>query len=535
MNLTLEMNGATQERSLSERALKLEAKAGSGKAVIRFSIPILDMHCYWSPARRTPSMKLDWRIELESAGQRYLPILSFFNSRGENRGTFGVTDLIDDCKLTAQMNQEFCRYDVTVEVAVPEDRDIPFELLLDFGAGDWRDALHRCIANFGVALPEFPAAAWEPVYCTWYAVHASVTQEWAEDTAKRAAELGFKTFIIDDGWCFDDMRRVTPETIGFWYEKIGDCDISTKKFPDFDAHLARVKAMGLRYMLWVTPFLIGVKSEMFRRLGENGVLPGYLEGYQLLNIDHADGCEEMIESLTSLMRKHDLDGLKIDFLDQLYPSMQGPRGRKITEFIAALTDGIRAVKSDALIEFREGYATPSMLPYATQFRAGDVPFDFQDNFRRLAQIRLELGDGVPVHSDPAYWHPEELPENISRHMIASLAGVPMLSMDLEEMRDEAKAIVRHWLDFYQAHLELFQTGHWVVQYHQGDISYVSVSKGEESIVILSDDARLPEVARSGTIILNLTPSELQCPGMKAFDCMGYAAGNKIPLGGYAHL
>ena len=64
-----------------------------------------------------------------------------------------------------------------------------------------------------IHLPEFPEGAWEPVFCTWYAVHAAVTQDWVEKNAEVASRLGFRTLIIDDGWCFDVMKRVSPETI----------------------------------------------------------------------------------------------------------------------------------------------------------------------------------------------------------------------------------------------------------------------------------------------------------------------------------
>lgn len=512
----------------------VSAAAGSGTAVMSFAVPIIDMHGFWHPDRRWPSAKLEWTIDFIAAANRFWPVLSFFNLHGENRGTFSVSDLIDDCRINAKMNQTGCCYDVTISVAVPEDRELDFTLWLDFEAGKWQDALRRAIEHSErPPRPDYPAAAWLPVFCTWYAVHACVTQKWVENTAKCAAELGFGNFIVDDGWCFDEMRRSTPDNTFRWYESIGDWEVSTRKFPDFRAHLKRVKAMGLNYILWVTPFLIGIRSRVSAQLGPDGVQPAVQSGCQVFNPDSEAGCEIMKEKLVRLVREYDIAGLKIDFIDKPSPSLEHPCGRKIMNFIRGLTDEMRTVRPDILIEFREAYSQQAMRGCATQFRAADVPLDWMDNFRRLAKMHMELGDGVPIHADPAYWHPDELPENISRHMIAALSGVPMLSMDLGSIGEVPRAIVRHWLVFYRKHLETFRIGHWSSKYYGENLCYASVSGNSERIVTLLDDARLPEVMKPGSVILNLSSAELNIPDSQGFDCMGNPVPGRAPVGGYA--
>ena len=138
----------------------------------------------------------------------------------------------------------------------------------------------------------------------------------------------------------------------------------------------------------------------------------------------------LLNQVEKLMPVYGIDGLKIDFLDQIYPDQENPRSNNCQDFTAEITRRIRQHKPEALIEFRQAYTTPQMLSYGTQFRARDCPFDFLLNFRRIAQIRIALGDGIPVHADPAYWPSTELPVNIARHFIAMMAGVPMLSIDL---------------------------------------------------------------------------------------------------------
>ncbi len=521
------------EHSGNYGKLAVKVPGHSGIMQMRFSVPILDMHGYWVPESRTPSTKIVWVIESKSAGQRAFPFIAFFNSRQINRLSAGLTNLTDDARILAKMNQEKCTYDITIEVALGKDSQ-DFELVIDQRPQVWTDSLADWRKALALPLPEFPEGAWEPVFCTWYAVHAAVTQDWVEKNAEVASRLGFRTLIIDDGWCFDVMKRVSPETISTWYEMIGDWFLSEKKFPDFENHRKRVQAMGMKYLLWVAPFLIGAKSELYKQLADI-VKPEYHEGCYTFDSSRKEAAKLLLGKMKHVIQDYGLDGLKVDFLDYIFPNMEEPRGEDTTHFIQELARTIRKVKKDALIEFRQAYATPGMLAYGTQFRAGDVPFDFIDNFHRLAQIRISVGDGVPVHADPAYWHPQESPENISRHMIASLAGVPMLSMDLLAISETEQKIIRHWLGFYQAHRETFHYGKWDVTYHQSGTAYAMVSNERESIIILHDSARIGEAlakAAKHVFVLNLSPDELPLAGAKTADYEGKASADGIiPLGG----
>ena len=521
------------EHSGNYGKLAVKVPGHSGIMQMRFSVPILDMHGYWVPESRTPSTKIVWVIESKSAGQRAFPFIAFFNSRQINRLSAGLTNLTDDARILAKMNQEKCTYDITIEVALGKDSQ-DFELIIDQRPQVWTESLADWRKALALPLPEFPEGAWEPVFCTWYAVHAAVTQDWVEKNAEIASRLGFRTLIIDDGWCFDVMKRVSPETISTWYEMIGDWFLSEKKFPDFENHRKRVQAMGMKYLLWVAPFLIGAKSELYKQLADI-VKPEYHEGCYTFDSSRKEAAKLLLGKMKHVIQDYGLDGLKVDFLDYIFPNMEEPRGEDTTHFIQELARTIREVKKDALIEFRQAYATPGMLAYGTQFRAGDVPFDFIDNFHRLAQIRISVGDGVPVHADPAYWHPQESPVNISRHMIASLAGVPMLSMDLLAISETEQKIIRHWLGFYQAHRETFNYGKWDVTYHQSGTAYAMVSNERESIIILHDSARIGEAlakAAKHVFVLNLSPDELPLAGAKTADYEGKASADGIiPLGG----
>ncbi|MBE2203846.1 MAG: alpha-galactosidase [Chthoniobacterales bacterium] len=500
---------------------KITSEAEEREVFLRLFVPILDIQGYWIPSLRTPEPRVKWVIESQSAGQRDFPFLIFLNSAQQNICAVGLDCLQNDVAICARVNQETCNYEITLRVVMPSE-DRSFCVQINRHRKIWTEVLAEWRHFVHVPAPKFPPAAWKPVYCTWYAAHAAVEQDWVERNAEIAAKLGFGTLIVDDGWCFDAMKRVSPQTIDTWYEMIGDWVLSTKKFPDFNTHRARVQALGLKYLLWATPFLIGAKSRFYREFKEC-CGPICHEGCYTLDPACEAAKKEMIRRLSSLVNDHGLDGLKIDFLDQITPNCDTPRGRETSQFIAELSAAIRECKSDALIEFRESYATVAMLPFGTQFRAGDVPFDFLDNFQRIVKIRVGMGDCIPVHADPAYWHPQESPDNISRHMIAAMAGVPMLSMDLTKISEMERLIIGNWLKFYATHLEHFQAARWQASYQWGITEFLSSTTDGRRIVILNHADAVQRASadfQGELILLNMTPESIECPGAACLDCLG---------------
>lgn len=493
-----------------------------GELRIRCEVPILNMHGFWSPDMFRPKMKLDWKIEFSCAAHRNFPYLSFFSQEQRNCGTIGTSNLIDDALVSARMNQQNGTYDLEIAVSI-SDKTEEFEVFADFSERPWTEIMHdyRKLARPDWK-PSYPDAAWLPVYCTWYAVHAAVEQKWLEEHVDAAAAMGFGTFIVDDGWCFDDMKRVKPETIGNWYERIGDWQVSEKKLPDFKAHVGRAQKLGLKYLLWVSPFMAGMKSKFYAET-ECAYLTEEHEGYRVFDPNNGEAAGKSMKYMLDIVRNYGLDGLKIDFVDAVPQSPDNPRGEAVFNYISTLLNAIKKENPDALFEFRQRYCTPIMLDQATQFRAGDVPFDFMENLHRIAQIRICVGDKVPVHADPVYWHPRESAVNVARHMICSLAGVPMVSMDLKQLPEEQRTVIEYWLNFYKEHLNTFRNGHWRIEYEFDHLAYITVQHGTEKIVFLCNSKSAIEAIGdfSGELyLLNMSGEPLmsECHSIK--DCCG---------------
>ncbi len=487
------------------------------KITLKFDLPVLDFAGYWANRRSAcrPVSKLEWNYSLGSSIQAYIPLLTFFRMDQTNAATVALSCPCDDTLIEAVMNQQRCVYEFAVSVEIhPETK--AFDLLYscaakrwDLVTADWRNLV---LGKKGI--PDFPGAAFEPVYCSWYAVHGAITTDFMDSNAEIAADLGFRTFILDDGWSYDEMKRVCPEKMAEgWYRDIGNWTVSEKKLPDFRKHVKYAQGLGLKYMLWVAPFFAGVCSKEYRKAKKSDYISEMSDVAYLL--PDSKPAYHAIDLFGNLMRDYELDGLKVDFLSTI-----PKRSRSCQKYFEKLSKTIRKHKKDALIEFCASYATPQMLSFGTQFRAADAPFDWMENLHRIAQLRITLGDGVPCHADPVYFHPAEKPENITRHMMAALAGVPMLSMELRELTPEQYRIIKFWLDFYHAHLPLFRTGHWNVTYRMDVLSHISVENDSEAVVILLDESRLEErkaeFRGKHTYILDLTSAGmLELPAGKS--------------------
>ena len=503
-----------------------------GELYIKTLIPIIDVVSVWHPAqRRLPPAFLPWLLEFDCGANIAYPMFVFLDKNYHAAYSIALTNCIDDCHCSAKMNQELCGYELVFHIAVTAETE-PFEIFFDQSHEPLADVL-QCYRNIVMPQnPDYPAGAWEPVYCTWYAVHTALTGDYLRSNAAEAARLGFGTFIVDDGWCFDENKRVTPETLPDWYRDIGDWQLSENKLPGMKAIIDDAQKLGLNYMFWVAPFFAGRRSRLNEKV--SSYLTDLHEGQRIIDPDDNTASLAAMENILSIFRNMDLDGLKIDFLDTVLPDVKNPHCRPARKYIKELVSRIRAVKPDALIEFRQNYATPVNAGFATAFRAADVPFDYMDNFNECLQLRLHLGDKVPIHADPVYFNNCESVETVGRHMIASLAGVPMLSMELASIASEHKKVIANYINFYREYQNILNSGHWRIESRNGCNVFAECSNENGTVIILADEMFAEEAmqnCRGKIAVLNLSGNSFTAEGT-VFDSQGNLLENNIvPPGG----
>ena len=225
--------------------------------------------------------------------------------------------------------------------------------------------------------------------------------------AERAAEIGLKTVIIDDGWEMD------KSDVRFAY--CGDWEVSKEKFPDFKGMINKIHDMGGKVILWVgTPYL-GIESKTWNEMKDKTLQFSDWARAAILDPRYPDIREYIIEKLKRLVISYNLDGLKLDFIDLFYETEDSTYSddmdflsvqEAVDKLMVCIKDEVLKINPDMLIEFRQKYIGPNMRKYGNMFRVADCPDAYITNKVGVLDLRL-LSGSTAVHSDMLIWNENE--------------------------------------------------------------------------------------------------------------------------------
>lgn len=459
--------------------------------------PLKDLHRIW-----VPHMYLEGTLERVTLGggpsiltcaNRAIPFVAGLDRYGRNRVSVGLLDQTVETEVRGGGSTDAGRSRI-VEFIRPLEgitlhRTLHEETVyLNCDDGTWFDAMSDFAAFEGEATGAKPAPrhpdADQPLYCTWYAHGPLVTQEKIEAEIAIVRDLGFKNYIIDEGW----FGRV-PEPAAYR----GDYTPDPNRFPDFRGMIDRLHRAGLNVILWVSPFQVGRASSRYEqmnpylthwnKLGEAPYfagtmypwVAGELQGEMIaerMELCPRTGITETYvpELVERLMRDYELDGLKIDFLDQImvmpcragHPHVYDSLSVPFMKTVRAMVEAIRGVKPDAIVEFRPPYANLVLRQFATLYRAQDCPWDVDMNRRLCTWMKAFTPQPGPlVVADYLTFPPEETLTNVAKALAALiLYGVPSMAEDFKKLPSERIEMLRQWLAFYTAHRKELASGRW---------------------------------------------------------------------------
>jgi alpha-galactosidase len=482
--------------------LRFSAHALSGESFtlrdlsIKWSVPALDMHGFYAgPPSPDELAKLPyWWFRKQSCANTGFPFFSLFHRNGENRFAFGLLDQLTETVLDGELFEQTRSFNLhwhkpagQANLTVPRWQEA---LFISAAHCAWPEVLRAYVAVVDREWPQpklpVPESAYDPVFCTWTAVHHDVSQEWILRNARLAAELGFGTWLTDDGW-FTDKAAFAD------YRYTGDWEPCVSKFPDLHSHVRAVQALGLRYVLWVAPFMVGDASQAARRYAHLLAEATTPMRFRNLSPRRVETCEVVASLVERLVRDYGLDGLKIDFIDSItfdHPvatnSDYRTLGDGIYDILSNAIDRVQAIKPDALVEFRNTYANLASRRYANLYRASDVPINFALNRWQVALLRLLVPDRA-VHLDPALWHPDAADEDVAVHLINAISSVPMVSVELDRYPQSHLDLVRYWIGFYRAHRNTIAHGQFAPEFHLGHVPLIRFNSASERIIGLYDD------------------------------------------------
>lgn len=395
------------------------------------------------------------------------------------------------------------------------------------------------------------------MYSCWYSFHQATIASEIEAECARAAKLGLKTVIVDDGWQTEDGRR------GYAY--CGDWEVAARKIPDMRAHVAAIHALGMKYMLWYSVPFVGYKSKHWEDFKDK--LLNRIDRLEtgVLDPRYPDVREYLINTYVKALREWDLDGFKLDFIDSFNPG-SNPLPPLTPEMDYALVEdaverlmtdvmkALKAIKPNILIEFRQSYIGPVMRTFGNMFRVGDCPDDPISN--RIGSIDLRLLSGsTAVHSDMLMWHKDDTPEAAARQILSVIFAVPQISVKLEDVTDEHRALLTFWLDFMRAHRDILLDAPLEVDAPHNLYPLVKVEKDGQAVIALYDGGRIVDLPQAHDIwLLNAAPDTRVALAsgknrrfhVETIDCLGRAVDARdvtageltlisVPVSGGAHL
>lgn len=497
-------------------------------------------------------LRADWMGPIDTMTSVSAPVFCLFGESGESRCTFALSETRQRVRWSVGLREEnarmICRAQIPAalflgrgEYAVSLYRDLrerPLEDALD-GVRRWWE--ENCGAN---PLP-VPETATLPMYSTWYSHHQVVDERTVEEDCRLAAGFGMRAVILDDGWQTDDAGR--------GYAFCGDWEPTSSKFPDMAAHVARVHALGMKYLVWFSVPFVGIRSSHWAQFSDKLLCFEESQGAGVLDPRYPEVRRYLIDTYCRAVRDWGLDGLKLDFIDEFYARPETPARREgmdcpdVQDAVALLMTGVhealRAIRPDILIEFRQRYIGPGMRAFGNMFRVSDCPGDLLRNRVGVVDLRL-LSGSTAVHGDPIVWNPEESCENAALQLLSVLFGVVQFSMRPQELDADKRRMVDFWLSYMRENRSVLLGGK--LRALSPHLLYPAVwADGENRRIAAVYDPRfvLPPEGFGSAVeaadVANATQAEsllLDLRGVpscraEAVDCRGGAAWNGVLEGG----
>lgn len=467
---------------------------------LRWAVPAHDLHCVWRPDRQGSVPVLpDWSNDGVNARSTVnAPVMCLHAISGANRLTAAFDDAMHATRLAAGLHEESgtVRCIATPFAAArPPATRFAIRLRLDLRPVAWHAAVGATgawwAAQPGYAPCAVPAAGRQLFYSTWYTLHQQCEPERVEAQCAAARALGCGAIIVDDGWQTRDGARGYRFTGDWEPERMGGQ-------AGMRAHVDRVHALGLKYLLWFSVPFIGYDARCFARFEPMLLRREDGAGAGVLDPRFPEVREHFAALFARCVRDWDLDGLKLDFVDSWRDggSTGATGGRDLADLDVAVDlllkgvmERVRAVKPDALIEFRQSYYGPLMRTYGNLFRAGDCPADILSNRARTLDVRTLVG-GSATHADMLMWHRDEPVEAAALQILAVLFAVPQISVDLGGQRPEHAAMLRFWCGWWNEHRSVLLDG--VLDPRHPELQYpvVAARSADEAVLAVYADAAL---------------------------------------------
>lgn len=469
-------------------SIDFEKKLVPQPVVIRWTHPCKNVFSQWNPQLwSVRTLNPNWMpIKNGSRSAEGTPVQMHLSHDGINVITVSVSDPLTPMEIATGIIEETAEisYKLTLftKLVSPMDkyetvltidtRELPYEKVLSDTSRLWYGDVY------------VPEAAKEPMYSTWYSYHQNLDRHELIAELKSAKQLGMETVIVDDGWQTRDGQR--------GYAHCGDWE--PERLSDMKGFVSDVHEVGMKCMLWFGVPFVGKYSKSWERFCCK-FLNAYDENHPWCVLDprYPNVREYLINIYEKAVREWDLDGLKLDFINnmQLTEASSAPNKdmdyvsleEAICALLAEIKQRLTAVKSDILIEFRQPYTGPVMRRYGNMLRVADCPQDAVKNRAGIVDLRLLAGN-TAVHSDMLMWNYGDTPESAALQIINVIFSVPQISVLTEKLSEEHRKMLEFYLRFWKENRECLIDGKLSAENPESGYSLIT-SETENKIIASS--------------------------------------------------
>jgi len=197
--------------------------------------------------------------------------------------------------------------------------------------------------------------------------------------------------------------------------------------------------------------------------------------------------------------------------------------------LTEVMEELQVIRPDIMIEFRQKYIGPQIRKYGNFLRVMDCPASGLSNRVGTIDLRLLSGE-TAVHSDMLMWHKDEKPEDAALQIISSIFSTVQVSVNLADVTEEIKTMLKFWMSFMKEHMDLLQCSQIQPLEPENLYPEVKVENGQACIQVNYSKGRvvnlndIPEIfyyihgTKADEVVFKMSGSETI--NWTVMDCMG---------------
>lgn len=300
----------------------------------------------------------------------------------------------------------------------------------------------------------------------WEATYFDFNAEKILDIATVGHDLGIELFVLDDGWF--GKRDDDTSSLGDWF-------VDRNKLPEGLSHLAHsVNHMGMQFGLWFEPEMISVDSELYREHPDWCLhVPNRTRSESrrqlILDFSREDVCEEITKRVCDILGsapisyvKWDMNRHMTEIGSALLPAdRQRETAHRYMLGLYKVMDAITSAFPNILFESCSGGGgrfDPGILYYMPQTWTSD-------NTDAVSRLKIQYGTSLvyPIismgsHVSAVPNHQVHRTTSLKMRGDVAISGNLGYELDLTQMTDEEKEIVKQQVAYYKETRQLIQFG-----------------------------------------------------------------------------